>query len=330
MNIKIKNNSNTLVSLIITILFICFCIAFYYVKAKQYSVDAFENKADYYFYKENYVDSIKYYKKLLNIGKYSNKIYLNLAISLIKIGDYEHAIKYLNVLLKTRKDIPETYYLLAYANYYKSDKDNINKDNIKHIISYLEKSIELNEKYKLAYSLIGKIYEQIGLYEYARTWYRKALFSGIENSEEFYGFIAHTYFKESKFDNAIKYYKKAIEKNKNYISAYCSIADIYAIQKEYYMSELMYKEVIEKDKDYILPYYKIGKLYYLQGNYNDAIEWYKKALNINKDNGQVNYYLGISYKKLNNLQEALKYLKNAAYCGNDDAVKELRTIQEII
>ncbi len=325
----IKNNTNTVFSLIITILFVCFCIVFYYISTRQYSVDAFENKADYYFYGENYSDSIKYYKKLLNIGKHSNKIYLNLAISLIKLGDYDSAIKYLNILLKTRKDIPETYYLLAYANYYKADRNNLSEDNIESIIFYLEKSIELNEKYKFAYSLIGKTYEQKEQYEHARTWYRKALFSGMENSDEFYGFIAHTYFKESKFNDAIEYYKKAIEKNKNYISAYCSIGDIYAIQKEYLMAEIMYKEVIERDKEYILPYYKIGNLYYMQENYNEAIEWYKKALNINKDNEQVNYHLGMCYKKTNDLQQALKYLQIAAYCGSDDALKEISTIQEM-
>ena len=231
MNIKIKNNINIVVSSIITVLFICFCVVFYYIKINQYSVDAFENKADYFFYNEMYFNSAKYYKKIIDMGKMGNKIYLNLSISLIKLENYETAINYLNVLLKTRNDIPEIYYLLAYANYCQQTKKNILEDNIKYIISCLKKSIELNENYTDAYLLMGKIYDNLKQYEYERTWYNKALYSGIENTEEFYALIANSYFKEKKLDDAIEYYQKAIHKNKNYISAYCNMADIYTMKK---------------------------------------------------------------------------------------------------
>lgn len=322
-------NTNLCVSIIITLLFLTFCVFFYSLKANEYSADAFENKADYFFYNEEYLNALKYYKKIISMGKISNKNYINLAVSAIKIENYKMAIKYLKLLLKNRDDLPESYYLLAYANYYRLDKEERNENNIKSVIDYLQKSIELNERYKPAYSLLGKIYEESEQYEHARTWYRKALFSDIENAEEFYGFIANTYFKEFRFDDAIKYYKKAIDKNKNYISAYCSIADIYTLQKDYDKAEKMYKQVINKDKEYILPYYKIGNLYYEQGNYTEAIKWYEQALEINKDNESVNYYIGMCYKKLNDLSQALKYLKIAAYCGSDEAVDELRTMLEL-
>lgn len=322
-------NTNICVSIIITILFFAFCVFFYSVKTGEYSADAFENKADYFFYNDEPLNALKYYKKVISMGKTSNKNYINLAISAIKIENYKLAVKYLNTLSKNSPDLPECYYLLAYSSFYQLDKDKINEQNIKSITDYLQRSIELNERYKPAYSLLGNIYEQLNQYEHARTWYRKALFSDIENAEEFYGFIANTYFKEFRFDDAIKYYKKAIEKNKNYISAYCSIAEIYTLQKEYDKAEKMYEQVIKKDKEYILPYYKIGYLYYLQEDYKEAIKWYEKALEINEDNESVNYYMGMCYKKLNDLSQALNYLKLAAYCGSDEAVEELRTMLEL-
>ena len=323
-----KRNINLFISIVITLFFICVCVAFYYIKTNQYSVDAFEHKADYFFYNEKYFSSAKYYKKVINMGKISNKNYINLAVSLIKLENYKTAIKYLNILLKTKTDIAETYYLLAYANYRQLFGQNMSEENIKHMISLLEKSIELNESYSSAYYLRGEIYERIGQYENARNWYTKALSSGIENTEIFYGLIAHSYFKENNFDAAIEYYEKAIQSNKNYISAYCNMADIYAMQKNYYEAEKIYLQVLETNRDYILPYYKIGNLYYLQEYYKEAITWYEKALVINKDNELVNYYMGMAYKKLNDLQLALKYLEIAAYCGSDDAVEELRKISE--
>lgn len=323
-----KKSKNFLISIIITLIFIIFCVVVYYTQINKYSVDAFESKADYLFYNEDYINAAKYYNKLLSMGKHSNKNSINLAISLIKIENYKYAIKHLDILLKTNTNLPEAYYLMALSIYKQLEKENLNEGNIKQIISYLEKSLELNDRYKISYLLIGEIYEKINLYEQARTYYKKALFSDIENSEEFYGFIAHTYFKEENFTDAIKYYKKAIEKNKNYISAYCCIADIYTIQEEYDKAKETYEQIINQDSDYILPYYKIGNLYYIQENYKEAIAWYKKALLINKDNELVNYYIGVCYKKMNNFLLASKYLKIAAYRGSDEAIEELRTIPE--
>ena len=320
-------DKNFIASVIITILFIITSVFYYYYKNSQYTADILIHKSSYYFKKENYLQAVRYYKKLIMMNVKNNKIYTNIAISLIRMNYYKTAIKYLLTMEKILHPTYEMYYLLGYS-YYSMIKV-YKLSDYKIPIQFLEKSLALNKKNKSSYNLLGKIYEEHNEFEEARKWYRKALVENIDNSYEFYGLIASTYFKEQKFNEAIKYYERAINNNSNYIYAYCDMAEIYIAQKDFDNAIKYLKKAINIYPEYFYPYYKIGNLFFIQEEYKTAIDWYLKALNIEPNEAIVNYYIGITYKKLNMLKESIKYLKLAAYCGNDDAVKELRAMLEI-
>lgn len=318
---------NLVFSIFITLFFVVLCIAYYKYQNSKYTIDGFTHRASHYFKNENYFQATRYYKKLISMGTTDEKIYINTAISLIRLGYYEKAI---NHLLKMKKKIApssEVYYLLAYS-YYLKIKNIDNTNDFKIPIKYLEQNLEIDSRNKESYKLLGNIYEYTNKLENARKWYRKALFEDIENPCEFYGLIANTYFKEYRFDEAMKYYNRAIKNNKNYISAYYNIAEIYKIQKEFNKAEQYYKKIIDITPNYIYSYYQIGNLYFNKEDYETAVKWYNKALDIEPNEATINYYIGIAYKKLNLLIEAIKHLKLATYCGNDDAIKELRTMLE--
>lgn len=316
---------NFIFSIFITIIFISLCIVYYIKQDKKYNIDGFMHKASHYFRNGNYIQAIKYYKKSILMGKIDEKSYTNIAISLLKLGYYQKAINHLLTIEKEMSPSSEIYYLLAYSHFLKI-KESKNKNDFKIPILYLEKSIDADSRNKNSYILLGRIYEDTNIYENARSCYRKALFEDMDNSNEFYGLIANTYFKENKFKEAINYYNKALEKNKNYISSYYNIAEIYKKLKDFDKSKEYYEKAIEISRDYIYPYYQIGNLYFDKKEFDSAIDWYKKALEIEPNEELVNYYIGISYKEQNNLKLAIEHLKLAAYCGNDDAVKELRKL----
>jgi tetratricopeptide (TPR) repeat protein len=319
------SRTNLIASTTITIIFIALSTFYYFDKNNKYTEDAFVHKASHYFKNENYFQAIRYYKKLILMGNCDEKNYINIATSLIKTGNYNNAINYLLNMEKNNMISCDMYYLLAYSYYLKTK--NIDKRNdFKTSIKYLEKSLKLDSANKNVYKLLGIIYENSNDFEEARKYYKKALFEDIDNTYEFYGLIANSYFKENEYDDAIKYYKKAIEINKNYISSYCNIAKIYSLKNNFAKAEEYYKKAIELSPEYIFPYYKIGSLYFIKQEYESAIQWYKKALEIEPNEAIVNYYIGITYKKLNMQKEAVDHLKLAAYCGNDNAVKELRTL----
>ncbi len=316
---------NFIFSLLITFCFIYLCSIYYKQQNEKYTIDGFIHKASHYFKNEDYFQALRYYKKLISMGVTDEKVYTNTAVSLIRLGYYQKAIEQ---LLKTEREISpssEIYYLIAYS-YYSKTKDINDKKNFNLITQYLEKSIDADSRNRNSYILLGTIYNNIGMYENARKWYRKALFEDIDNNTEFYGLIANTYFKENKFDEAMTYYNRALENNKNYISAYYNIAEIYKAKRDFDNAEKSYQKAIDISPDYIYPYYQIGNLYFDKEEYDTAIDWYKKALEIEPNEEIVNYYIGIAYKKQNKLKEAIEHLKLAAYCGNDDAVQELREL----
>ncbi|MBR3628486.1 MAG: tetratricopeptide repeat protein [Elusimicrobia bacterium] len=302
-------------------MFITSCVVYYKYQNQKYTIDGFIHKATHSFKSEDYFQALRYYKKLILMGVKNEKIYINTAISLIRLGYYQKAVEQ---LLKTEKEFSpssEIYYLIAYSYYLKNNKKEFNL-----ITKYLEKSIDADTRNRNSYILLGKIYEDTNMYENARKLYRKALFEDIDNISEFYGLIANTYFKENRFDEAMTYYNRALKSNKNYISTYYNIAEIYKSKKEFDKAEDIYKKAIQISPDYITPYYQIGNLYFNKQEYDIAIDWYKKALEIEPNEEFVNYYIGIAYKRQNKLKEAIEHLKLAAYCGNDDAVKELREL----
>jgi len=316
---------NFIFSIITTLIFITLCMAYHNYQDNKFTKDGFIHKASHYFKSEDYFQALRYYKKLILMGVTDERIYINTAVSLIRLGYYQKAIEQ---LLKTEKIFSpssEIYYLFAYS-YYSKTAGITDKKDFDIIIEYLEKSIDADSRNKNAYILLGKIYEDVAMYEIARKWYRKALFEDMDNASEFYGLIANSYFKENRFDEAMTYYNRALESNKNYISAYYNIAEIYKSRNEFDKAEQFYKKAIEVTPDYIKPYYQIGNLYFNNKEYDSAIYWYKKALEIEPNEELVNYYIGISYKRQNKLKEAVDHLKLAAYCGNDDAVKELREL----
>ena len=315
--------TNTFTSISITLIFVICAVLYYIDKNNKYTDDAFIYKAAHYLKDENYSQAIRYYKKLISMKSKDERNYINVAKSLIIAGYYDRAIKHLLNMEKINLASCDMYYLLAYAHFLKTQYIDKNND-FSSTRQYIKKSLELDSRNKDAYKLLGMIYEMNYEFERARKWYRKALFEDIDNSYEFYGLIANTYFKEKRYEHALKYYKRAIENNKNYISSYCNIAEIYTIEKDFTKAESYYKKAIDVAPEYVYPYYKIGNLYFFQQKYDEAVPWYKKTLEIEPQESVTNYYIGIAYKKLNMMKEALEHLKLSAYCGNDKAVHELR------
>lgn len=318
---------NFIFSILITAVFIILCMVYYNQQNRKYTIDGFIHKATHYFKNEEYIRAIRYYKKLISMGVSDEKTYINAATALIRTGYYENAIEFLHQMEKEFPPSCEMYYLLAYS-YYLKIINGVDKKDFRIPIEYLKKSITLDPRNKASYKFLGSIYERKRQFEYARQWYKKASMEDIDNSGEFYGFIANTYFKQRRFEEAMNYYEKALKENKNYISVYYSIAEIYKQQSNFEKSEEYYKKAIEISPDYIYPYYQIGNLYFENNEYNTAIEWYEKALKREPNEENINFYIGIAYKKINEQKKAVEHLQKAAYCGNDDALRELKELSE--
>lgn len=316
-----KFDLNFKISVAVTLLFFILLPVVYFVKNKQYHKELFQFIADNNFSQGDYFESSKYYRKLIAMGAGNETVYTNMAISMVKLGYYDRGIEYLKKVLKSA-NTAQIYYSIGYAYFQKAQTINsipvFNK-----ALGYINESITLDKQSIDGYRMMGRIFERMQKFDRARIWYNKAL-SVIADKREFYNLIAYTYMQQNDLDNAAVFYKKGTENNDKNLQAYCALGEIYRQKSDFNLAMEYYKKAIDTDSGYIIPYYKIGQIYYDAKDYEEALLWYGRALLIDNNNNIVNYCIGTVYKDKGMKDKAVSYFKTAAYCGNDDAIKELR------
>ncbi|MCL2390176.1 MAG: tetratricopeptide repeat protein [Endomicrobia bacterium] len=322
---KKKIDKNFKISVILTLCFVLACCAVYVIKNKSYSKDVILHKANTHYIKEQYFMAAKYFDKAISLGAEGSEIFRNYAIALLKLGNYDSAIKNLKLSEEIDPYNAETYYSLGNAYYQKAYASN-NSDQFIQGIKYLEKAINLSPAMEKAYILIGLSYRNCGMQENARSWYRRALLASNFSKAGFYNLIGHTFREEERYKEAADYYQRAIDNDYSFAAAYCNLGDMYLKMNDKDTAMLKYKKSIAVGPDYIVPYIKIGQIYYDDAYFDDAVFWALQAFRINPDSDKANYLLGMAYKEIGRKIDAVEYLKKAAYCGSDDAVYELKNI----
>lgn len=129
--------------------------------------------------------------------------------------------------------------------------------------------------------------EQARSAEEQRTYYTKsieefktalAIYDG--NREGWYN-IAHTYDLMNNFDEAEKYYKKAIEIDPKTANAYNNLGAIYLRKKNYEPAKALFRKAMELDRYYADPFGNMGAAFHFENNFQEAIRYYEMALAIN-------------------------------------------------
>ena len=131
----------------------------------------------------------------------------------------------------------------------------------------------------------------------------------------FYYYMGLAYYDKKKYDESIKYYMKsygcakklAVDIHKIHNSTGITYDDMRLDDKalEYY------KKAIEADPKYHSAYYNMAIVYKRQNKLEDAINWYKKAIEVNPRYSYAYNNLGNIYKTRMNYDEAIKCYKKA-------------------
>lgn len=97
-----------------------------------------------------------------------------------------------------------------------------------------------------------------------------------------------------------------MEVKPNYSYPYNGLANIYYAKKEFDEAEKWYKKALEKDTNYATVYNNLGNLYstYLD-NIPKGIEYYNKALSLNPKNEAAYNGLGTAYNSQGKTKEAI-------------------------
>lgn len=111
------------------------------------------------------------------------------------------------------------------------------------------------------------------------------------------------------FKSAENYFKKAIEVDLKYPSAYYNLATLYFGLKKATLADSLFRKFLEFKPNSASAYIGLGKIYIAKEEYQSAKEYYIKALSIDPNNPISNYNLAIIYSKLKENSLAEQYFK---------------------
>jgi len=218
---------------------------------------------------------------------------------------------------------------------YKFEESNIpDQENTKHIFKKLENDLKtrnnLNENlyngfftkeilkfYAVAYYSLGKDFQFNNLFSEAKDAYEKSL--KIYELSAVYSALGLIYRQEGDLTSAEKYFKKALEKDRENSDAYFNLGIVYLLQEDHKKSEQYFKESQNLSPDNPLIYSNMAILYDKQGDSDEAVKSLEKALSLDPENPDICYNLAIMMIKENRLMEAEKYLKKALQMGYSEA-----------
>lgn len=161
-------------------------------------------------------------------------------------------------------------------------------------IEKLNAAVKSDERFSLAHSLLGEIYQEIKDYEKSAASYKKAIELNPWSFKNHFN-LGWDYLTMEKFALAAKAYSRACELKPDHLGAHINATICYYKIRDYNKA-LTYgnrAEQIDPSADKIQ--YLLGDIYAFQKNYDQAIVAYKRALEIDSHNPEIVTSLAVAY-----------------------------------
>ena len=124
---------------------------------------------------------------------------------------------------------------------------------------------------------------------------------------------------KSQDEEAIGFYKKAIEINPGYPEAYRNLANIYASKGNFKEAVDYYQKFLKFAPDDVDVYYNLGVCSVGLGEVEKAAVYFKKVIQINPNDAQVYNKLGAMYAHLGRFEDSIVYFKKSLDINPNDA-----------
>jgi len=219
------------------------------------------------------------------------------------VGDYQNALEYFQLALKTyealedRAELATSYNNIGEVHRARGDYD--------AALQWYQKSVEIKEALEeraglaATYSNIGKVYHVRGDYDTALQWHKKSLKIkesigsrvGIAAS---YNEIGLIYKARGDYNAALQWYQKsveiqeALEDRAELATSYSNIGSVqyargdYDAAMQWYQKSLQIREALGDRAGLAISYSNIGSVQYARGDYAAAMQWYQKSVEINE------------------------------------------------
>ena len=138
----------------------------------------------------------------------------------------------------------------------------------------------------------------------------KKLIKKFPNFQALYNLLGLCLQSQKKFQEAIKYYKIAIQNNPNFFVAINNLGLTYHNMYDLKNAQHYYERAIEINPKFTHPISNLGNVKKELNNYEEAIKCYKLALSIDSKLYIVIHNLGMAYQALGKFEESKKYFES--------------------
>src|SRR5699024_5239013 len=268
----------------------------------------------YYKKKKQYRIANTFYTKALSGSeKSSSKLSINAehAQTLFSVGKYAEALEKIDYVIESTDDLKAEYLRLRGEILLKLKRWPEAERN-------LQQSLNINNKDKVAYYLLGIIYVL------QKKWYQaEETLLMAENlgysSAKFYHRLGQACFHMEHYEKAIEAFKEAAEQwTQNSAKAKTTTADLYYLIGLCYeklndstRSEEFYNEAIQRDEKYSSDLFGIGIFHDKNKEYDLAIQAY-----ITHNTAESLFQLAMLYEKLEDVDNAEEYYKHVLTLNN--------------
>lgn len=163
---------------------------------------------------------------------------------------------------------------------------------------------------------LGFLYEQVGGFEEAVRYYRKALELQPNHQKALYN-LAYSYQASGDVKTALELYDRLLHFYPKFAGAYLNMGVIYNTMGDSAKAEYMYQKVIRLEPNNAQAYLYLGYLNESTGELREALNDYEKAVEYNPQYSEAYYNMGNVYAALHQYPEAVaSYLKTIAIDPN--------------
>lgn len=251
--------------------------------------------------KNEHKDACEYFKKAYVIEP--NDSYLTaLALSEVKLEDWENAIKHYKVLVTHHPEKQNYQYNLACCYEMTGELD--------YAIGILSRLVSLNPKSVSMSQKLANLFLKTGQPLRAKDIYEKIIVQGNVSYEIYYEF-AHICRITKDIDKAEKILKKVVELEPDFAAAHKDLGVIYLSKRLFDYAKDEFNTALDIAGDDANILYEYANYLHATTDFKLADEYYNKALEKNPESTEILAFSALNKMQINELQAALEQINKA-------------------
>jgi protein O-GlcNAc transferase len=244
---------------------------------------------------KNYAESVKQFRRALQINDKSTVYLNNLGQSLLLLGKEEDAVKAFKKSLSIDPDFIPSLLQLG--------KISRNKNELDQAVFYFEKILEKKPNHIAALNNLGNVFQLLKKPSRAMELYSKAILLNPQVAELHFN-LGNIFLLNGQLEEAETKFKESIRLNPAFHKPYAPLSQLYIQRQEFKKGKDCLLQSIKIFPDDSEALFLLANFYRSGGEIEEAVVYYKKAIKANPAHAMALNNLGMTYFSIGMTVEA--------------------------